>query len=148
MTGRNRPGPDLQQALAAVREGDTLVVPKLDRLAPSVPDARATGDSLSAGGVRLSIGGTVCDRPVGKMFFNILATFAEFEFDLLRMRTTVRKWAAPPRGNATPARKRATTSVRFGGAQRGRYGQPRSRLVMRSAHSTRELRVEPAVLQS
>ena len=89
MTGRNRRRPGLQQALAAVRHGDTLVVPKLDRLARSVPDARAIGDSLAAGGVRLSIGGTVYDPndPMGKMFFNILATFAEFEVDLLRMRT-------------------------------------------------------------
>jgi DNA invertase Pin-like site-specific DNA recombinase len=89
MTGRNRRRPGLEQALAAVREGDTLVVPKLDRLARSVPDARAIGDSLAASGVRLSIGGTVYDPtdPMGKMFFNILATFAEFEVDLLRMRT-------------------------------------------------------------
>jgi DNA invertase Pin-like site-specific DNA recombinase len=89
LTGRNRRRPGLQQALAAVREGDTLVVPKLDRLARSVPDARAIGDSLSAGGVRLSIGGTVYDPadPMGMMFFNILATFAEFEVDLLRLRT-------------------------------------------------------------
>jgi DNA invertase Pin-like site-specific DNA recombinase len=89
MTGRNRKRPGLEQALAAVREGDTLVVPKLDRLARSVPDARAIGDSLAASGVRLSIGGTVYDPtdPMGKMFFNVLATFAEFEVDLLRMRT-------------------------------------------------------------
>ena len=87
MTGRDRRRPGVQQALAAVRQGDTLVVPKLDRLARSVPDARAIGDSLAAGGVRLSIGGTVYDPadPMGKMFFNILATFAEFEVDLLRM---------------------------------------------------------------
>jgi DNA invertase Pin-like site-specific DNA recombinase len=89
MTGRNRRRPGLQQALAAVRTGDTLVIPKLDRLARSVPDARAIGDSLSARGVRLSIGATVYDPadPMGKMFFNILATFAEFEVDLLRLRT-------------------------------------------------------------
>ena len=89
MTGRNRKRPGLEQALAAVREGDTLVVPKLDRLARSVPDARAIGDSLAARGIRLSLGGTVYDPndPMGKMFFNILATFAEFEVDLLRMRT-------------------------------------------------------------
>jgi DNA invertase Pin-like site-specific DNA recombinase len=89
MTGRNRRRPGLQQALAAVRQGDRLVVPKLDRLARSVPDARAIGDSLAAAGVRLSIGGTVYDPtdPIAKMFFNILATFAEFEVDLLRMRT-------------------------------------------------------------
>jgi DNA invertase Pin-like site-specific DNA recombinase len=89
MTGRHRRRPGLQQALAAVRQGDTLVVPKLDRLARSVRDTRAIGDSLAAGGVRLSIGGAVYDPtdPMGKMFFNILATFAEFDVDLLRMRT-------------------------------------------------------------
>ncbi|MGW4327150.1 recombinase family protein [Nocardia sp. NPDC004573] len=40
-------------------------------------------------GVKLSLGGTIYDPagPMGKMFFNILATFAEFEVDLLRMRT-------------------------------------------------------------
>jgi DNA invertase Pin-like site-specific DNA recombinase len=89
MTGRDRKRPGLEQALAAVREGDTLVVPKLDRLARSVPDARAIGDSLAARGIRLSLGGTVYDPndPMGKMLFNIRATFAEFEVDLLRMRT-------------------------------------------------------------
>jgi DNA invertase Pin-like site-specific DNA recombinase len=46
-TGTNRARPGLDQALAAVRRGDTLVVPKLDRLARSVPDARAIGDSLA-----------------------------------------------------------------------------------------------------
>jgi DNA invertase Pin-like site-specific DNA recombinase len=47
------------------------------------------GDTLTASGVRLSIGGTVYDPtdPLGKMFFSTLATFAEFEVDLLRMRT-------------------------------------------------------------
>ena len=40
LTGRNRKRPGLDQALAAVRAGDTLVVAKLDRLARSVPDAR------------------------------------------------------------------------------------------------------------
>ena len=89
LTGTTRLRPGLDQALAAVRAGDTLVVPKLDRLARSVPDARAIGDSLVARGVKLSLGGTVYDPadPMGKLFFNILATFAEFEADLIRLRT-------------------------------------------------------------
>ena len=76
-------------ALAAVREGDIFVVSKLDRLARSVPDARAIADQLQAGGVKLALGQSVYDPedPMGKMFFNILATFAEFESDLIRMRT-------------------------------------------------------------
>jgi DNA invertase Pin-like site-specific DNA recombinase len=89
LTGTNRARPGLDQALAAVRAGDTLVVPKLDRLARSVPDARAIADELVARGVKLALGSSVYDPadPMGKMFFNILATFAEFEADLIRLRT-------------------------------------------------------------
>ena len=89
LTGTNRARPGLDQAIAAVREGDTFVVPKLDRLARSVPDARAIADQLEAKGVKLALGASVYDPtdPMGKMFFNILATFAEFEADLIRMRT-------------------------------------------------------------
>lgn len=89
LTGTTRDRPGLDQAIAAVREGDTLVVPKLDRLARSVPDARAIADQLEKKGVKLALGASVYDPtdPMGKMFFNILATFAEFESDLIRMRT-------------------------------------------------------------
>ena len=88
-TGTTRARPGLDQALAAVREGDTLVVPKLDRLARSVPDARAIADRLRERGVKLALGRALYDPsdPMGKMFFNILATFAEFEADLIRLRT-------------------------------------------------------------
>lgn len=89
LTGANRSRPGLDQALAAVRSGDTLVVPKLDRLARSVPDARSIADALVARGVKLKLGASIYDPadPMGKMFFNILATFAEFEGDLIRLRT-------------------------------------------------------------
>src|SRR3989344_7495349 len=89
LTGRNRDRPGLAQALAEVRAGETLVVPKLDRLARSVPDARAIADELEKRGVSLALGKQVYDPndPMGRMFFNILATFAEFESDLIRLRT-------------------------------------------------------------
>lgn len=89
LTGTTRARPGLDQALAAVREGDTLIVTKLDRLARSVPDARAIGDELAGRGIKLSLGGQVYDPtdPMGKMFYSILAIFAEFEVDLLRART-------------------------------------------------------------
>lgn len=88
-TGTNRDRPGLRQALAAVRPGDTLVVTKLDRLARSVPDARNIVDELTAGGVRLSIGGSLHDPadPVGRLLFNVLSMVAEFEADLIRART-------------------------------------------------------------
>jgi len=46
LTGTNRERPGLREALAACRSGDTLVVTKLDRLARSLPDARAIADEL------------------------------------------------------------------------------------------------------
>ena len=61
LTGTNRERPDLREALAACRESDTLVVPKLDRLARSLPDASAIADELTACQVRLNLCGSVYD---------------------------------------------------------------------------------------
>jgi len=89
LTGTTRERPGLREALAARREGDTLVVTKLDRLARSLPDARAIADELTVRQVRLSIGGAVYDPtdPVGRLLFNVLAMVAEFESDLIGLRT-------------------------------------------------------------
>ncbi len=88
-TGTNTGRPGLDQALAAVHAGDTLIVPRLDRFARSVPDARSLADLIISRGARLQIGSTVYDPadPFGKMFFNILASFAEFEVDIIRLHT-------------------------------------------------------------
>ena len=107
LTGTNRARPGLDQALAALREGDTLVVPKLDRLARSVPDTRAIGDDLAARGIKLSLGGQVYDPtdPMGKMFFNILATFAR-----IRSRPAAhaaKEWPSPVRKVASKAENRS-----------------------------------------
>jgi len=89
LTGTNRDRPGLREALAACREGDTPVVTKLDRLARSLPDARAIADELTARQVRLTLGGSVYDPndAVGRLLFNVLAMVAEFESDLIRLRT-------------------------------------------------------------
>lgn len=64
-------------------------MPRLDQLARSVPDARSIGDDLAARGIRLQLGVSVYDPsdPMGKLFFNILATIAKFVTDLIRLRT-------------------------------------------------------------
>ncbi|MDP9696469.1 UNVERIFIED_ORG: DNA invertase Pin-like site-specific DNA recombinase [Arthrobacter globiformis] len=46
LTGTNGARPVLREALAAVREGETLVVSKLDRLARPLSDARDTGSGI------------------------------------------------------------------------------------------------------
>jgi DNA invertase Pin-like site-specific DNA recombinase len=88
-TGTNRERPGLKEALAACRAGDTLVVTKLDRLARSLPDARTIADELTARQVRLNLGGSLYDPTdaVGRLLFNVLAMVAEFEADLIRLRT-------------------------------------------------------------
>ena len=89
LTGTNRDRPGLREALAACRGGDTLVVTKLDRLARSLPDARDIAAELTTRKVKLNLGGSIHDPedPVGKLLFNVLAMVAEFEADLIRMRT-------------------------------------------------------------
>ena len=89
LTGTNRKRPGLEKALAAVRAGDELVVTKMDRLARSIRDAKDIADELAEQGVTLRLGSSAYDPtdPMGKMMFNMLATFAEFEADLIRMRT-------------------------------------------------------------
>src|SRR6058998_1299942 len=105
LTGTNRDRPGLREALAACREGDTLVVTKLDRLARSLPDARDIVDVLTRRHVKLSLGGSLHDPndPVGRLLFNVLAMVAEFEADLIRLCT------AP--SNATSDARRPSLSV-------------------------------------
>ena len=88
-SGRTRDRPGLDQALAACRPGDALVVTKLDRLARSVRDARDIIDDLTRRSVTLNLGGSVHDPhdPVGRLLLNVLSMVAEFEADLTRART-------------------------------------------------------------
>ena len=101
LTGTNRERPGLREALAACRSGDSLVVTKLDRLARSLPDARAIADELTARQVSLNLGGSVYDPTdaVGRLLFNVLAMVAEFESDLIRLRTRVGMKVARAKGH-------------------------------------------------
>ena len=101
LTGTNRARPGLREAMAACRAaGDVLVVTKLDRLARSLPDARDIVAELTAREVKLSLGGSVHDPtdPVGRLLFNVLAMVAEFESDLIKMRTREGMKAARAKG--------------------------------------------------
>jgi len=92
LTGTNRDRPGLRTALAVCRDGDTLVVTKLDRLARSLPDAREIIDDLTKRHVKPSLGGSLHDPtdPIGRLLFNVL----------LGRRVRVRPHPAPhPRGH-------------------------------------------------
>lgn len=100
LSGTSRERPGLREALAALREQDTLVVTKLDRLARSVRDATDIAREIEATGAALSLGGSIHDPsdPMGRMFFSIMAVFAEFESDLIRARTREGMAVARARG--------------------------------------------------
>ena len=75
----------LAQALDFIREGDALVVTKLDRLARSVAHLMTILDALKAKGASLRILNMGIDTatPTGKLMLTMLAGVAEFERDIM-----------------------------------------------------------------
>jgi DNA invertase Pin-like site-specific DNA recombinase len=90
MSGTTTDGRDqLAEALDWVRDGDVLVVSRLDRLARSIIDLRKIIDRLSAKSVGfrcLQQGAIDTTRSDGRLLLNILASFAEFETDIRKER--------------------------------------------------------------
>ena len=80
---------ELANALDYVREGDTFVITRLDRLARSMSDLRDIIDRLTAKQVAfkaLQQGAIDTSSSSGRLMLNMLAAFAEFETDLRRER--------------------------------------------------------------
>ena len=76
---------ELESALEYAREGDVLVVTKLDRLARSVPHLCEIGKRLDAKGVGLKVLDQAIDTttPTGRLMFNMLGSIAQFERELM-----------------------------------------------------------------
>ena len=93
-----RPGLDL--ALAALREGDVLVVQRLDRVGRSLAHLVEVVDGLRARGVgfRVLSGDIDTTSPQGRLIFHIFCAMAEFEREVIRERTMVGLAAARARG--------------------------------------------------
>ncbi|MFD7262800.1 recombinase family protein [Streptomyces sp. NPDC059874] len=91
-SGKNADRPELTAVLDYLREGDTLCVWKLDRLGRSLIDLVTIVDGLRAKGVGFkvltgalsSVDTTSAD---GRLFFQIIASMAEFERALIKDRT-------------------------------------------------------------
>ena len=83
---------ELESALEYAREGDVLVVTKLDRLARSVPHLYEIGQRLDAKGVGLKVLDQAIDTttPTGRLMFNMLGAIAQFERELIRERMPCR----------------------------------------------------------
>jgi DNA invertase Pin-like site-specific DNA recombinase len=92
--------PELTNALRAVRAGDTLVVWKLDRLGGNLADLIATVDGLGERNVdfRSLTENIDTSTATGRMFFQVVGAFAEFERNRLVERTKAGIAAARARG--------------------------------------------------
>lgn len=88
-TGTKADRPKFKELLTLLVNGDTLVVTKLDRFARSTIDAIKTVKELFNKGVRVHIlnMGLVEDTPTGRLVFNVMSAFAEFERDMIVERT-------------------------------------------------------------
>jgi len=92
--------PELDAALDYVRDGDTLVVWKLDRLGRSLKHLIETVNDLDARHVGFRSLQEAMDTttPGGKLIFHIFGSLAEFERELIRERTMAGLAAARARG--------------------------------------------------
>ncbi|GJM77511.1 recombinase family protein [Paenibacillus sp. HMSSN-139] len=92
--------PELAKALEILREGDTFIVYKLDRLARSTLKLIETLDLLNKKGVEfVSLSDNIdTSTAAGKAMFGMMAVFAEFERSTIRERTVAGLEAARARG--------------------------------------------------
>lgn len=99
-SGAQRERPQLQAALDYMREGDALVIWKLDRLARSLKQLIETVEGLAARGIGLRSLTEAIDTTTsgGKLIFHIFGALAEFERGVIRERTRAGLDAARARG--------------------------------------------------
>jgi DNA invertase Pin-like site-specific DNA recombinase len=99
-SGKLASRPKLDEALRIARDGDQLVVTKLDRLGRSLEHLIALSGQLQTRGVDLIVldQGIDTSTAIGRMFFQILGAIAEFEHALMSERTRDGLAAARTRG--------------------------------------------------
>lgn len=92
---------EFQKLLTTLKQGDTLIVTKLDRFARSTIDGITIIKQLFEIGVRVNVlnMGTIEDTTTGRLILNIFLAFAEFERDLIVERTQEGKAIAKLKGD-------------------------------------------------
>lgn len=110
-SGKDTDRPQLQALLAYAREGDTIVVHSMDRLARNVDDLRRIVQEQTKHGIRVqfikeNLTFTGEDSPFAHLMLSVLGSIAQFERDLIRERQREGIALAKQRG-AYRGRKRA-----------------------------------------
>jgi DNA invertase Pin-like site-specific DNA recombinase len=121
-SGKDTRRPELDRLLAYVRDGDTVVVHSMDRLARNLDDLRHIVQDLTRRGVRVEfvkegLTFTGEDSPMANLMLSVMGAFAEFERALLRERQREGIALAKQRG-AYRGRKRSLNAEQIGEVQR------------------------------
>ena len=101
ISGAKSERPGLEKCLAALKEGDTLLVWRLDRLGRSMPHLVQLVEELGEKGIGFR---SLCDGAIntttasGELIFNIFSSLAQFERRLIQERTRAGLEAARVRG--------------------------------------------------
>ena len=116
-SGKDIQRPELERLLAFVREGDTVVVHSMDRLARNLDDLRRLVQGLTQRGVRSdfvkeSLTFTGEDSPMANLMLSVMGAFAEFERALIRERQREGIALAKQRG-AYRGRKKSLNSEKI-----------------------------------
>jgi DNA invertase Pin-like site-specific DNA recombinase len=101
VSGAKRDRPELARMLDQIRNGDVVVVTRLDRLARSTKDLLDIAENLNeaeAGLRSLAEPWADTTSPAGRMVLTVFAGIAEFERELIRQRTSSGRVAAKARG--------------------------------------------------
>lgn len=88
-TGTTTERPKFEKLISELKDGDTLIVTKMDRFARTASKGSEVAKSLLDRGINLHIlnMGRVDNTPVGRLTMNMLLAFAEFERDMIVERT-------------------------------------------------------------
>jgi DNA invertase Pin-like site-specific DNA recombinase len=94
--------PELDRMLGMIREGDDVVVVKLDRISRSTKHLIELSETFDRMGVNfVSLGDSIdTTTPMGRFFFRVMASIAELERDMIAERTKDGLEAARARGHA------------------------------------------------
>jgi DNA invertase Pin-like site-specific DNA recombinase len=100
MSGARDDRPGLAALMEYVREGDTVVVWKLDRLGRNTLHILETVEELNDRGVKLisTSDGIDSSTPAGRMMIGVLGSLAEYERELIRERTALKRIASRANG--------------------------------------------------
>ena len=133
VSGKSAARPQLQAMLAYVRDGDTVLVHSMDRLARNLDDLRRlvrelTGRGVAVQFIKEQLTFTAEDSPMATLLLSVLGAFAEFERALIRERQLEGITLAKARGVYTGRKPSLTPSQAEVLRARAAAGEPKAGL--------------------